>query len=773
MKRYTIRRKLLWLTLIPPLAMLVVILGYFAYQDNKLMHEALIERGDSISRYLASAAEYAVITGNTEQLQHISESVLQGDIVALKVYDFDNKIIFTRGEITLTQNAEGKRPLSGTCGGNETHQLFCAPVVLQAMPVSDFETSNTIDNAAGIGRIELTLSTHLIGQKRVTMLRWSLLLALVVVAIAVLLSRRVERQLVEPLTSLSHKVEQVRHGDFGVQVDESASGELLDLQQGVNVMIEALANSRQHMEQEIETATECLRNTMLELEQRNSELVVEQQRAESASLAKSRFLATMSHEIRTPLSGMIGMLQLLRDNSENRRQLDCVDSLESAAQSLRQLIDDILDFSRLEVGKLAIQNRPFVPLTVIEEVMLMLTPSAHHKGLEFILDIDDSLPAEVVGDPLRFRQVLINLAANAIKFTDEGEVIVVVRTAANQQPGRCSLRFEVLDSGIGIPPEKQELVFDSFTQIDEGDARNYGGSGLGTTVSRELVEMMGGVIGLVSDAGKGSCFWFELPWELRGEQRELVETAVTGCALVLENHPASQKAIRGMLRRFGIDMQLVDSEQALLQAVSTQEYGWVFVAGGGSKSTPLPLFEKLAAQLPAGSRMCQLGPVNGIRAEGERIEYLNKPLLPTSLSKLLAQAIDATHDNSETLQSGRSLSVLLAEDEAINARVISHFLEQGGHRVVRVEDGEAALAALRRNGFDCVLMDLRMPGLDGLEATRRWRAEEKAERLPIIALTANASEEDRQRCADAGMDDYLTKPVDSQALLTTLARYCL
>jgi len=519
----------------------------------------------------------------------------------------------------------------------------------------------------------------------------------------------------------------------------------------------------------VEDATGALRNTLLELEQKNRELQVEQQRAESASLAKSQFLATMSHEIRTPLSGMIGMLQLLRDGSESRRQLDYVDSLESAAQSLRQLIDDILDFSRLEVGKLAIQNRPFIPLAVIEGVMVMLAPSAHHQGLEFVLDSDGVLSAEVIGDPLRFRQVLINLSANAIKFTDEGEV--VVRVVAPHSAGKCRLRFVIFASVIGIAKVRLALVFESFTQLDEGDARSYGGSGLGTTVSRELVGMMGGQIGLESEPGKGWCFWFELPCELSGEPSSQAEIKAQGSALVLGRHPAAMVAMRDMLQAEGLETRMVKAGLELDAALAGQSFECVFVCELGSNSSNHTLLERLATELPDDCQLCQVDYVNGVRSENPRIKHLRKPLLPSALQKLLNSLPDA--QATASAEPGlRPLSVLLAEDEAINARVISHYLQQGGHQVVRVADGEEALQQMRLNAFDCVLMDLRMPGLDGLEATRRWRLEEGEGRLPIIALTANASEEDRERCTAAGMDDYLTKPVDSRVLLATLSRYC-
>jgi two-component system sensor histidine kinase BarA len=774
MMRKSIWRKLLLLTLLPPLTLLVVILGYFIYQDNKLMHEALGERGITVARYLASAAEYAVLTGNTEQLQHISGSVLGGDIVSLRVYDAERRIVFSHGEVVLTPVAEMTPAAGGACGGNQRYRLFCAPILLAALTVSDYENVELATQETLLGHVELTLSQQLIAQKRAVMLRWSLLLALLVGAIAVWLSRRMGRHLVEPIISLSHAVEQIRHGDFAIRVRESASDELLALQQGVNTMVDELADSRRHLEQGIAAATGSLRDTMRELEQRNRELLVEQQRAESASLAKSQFLATMSHEIRTPLSGMIGMMQLLRDSSDNRRQHDCIDSLESAAQSLRQLIDDILDFARLEVGKLTLQNRQFAPLEVIEGVMVMFAPSAHQKGLELVLDLNGGLPAQVMGDPLRFRQVLINLIANAIKFTDEGAVVVLMRPVSTQPSGQARLRFEIHDSGIGIPQEKQPLVFESFTQIDEGDARNYGGSGLGTTVSRELVRMMGGEIGLESEPDKGSCFWFELPWEFSTEKAPQTPVAAPEsglAALLLERHPAAAIAIQGMLQTAGVEVCRVEGEVALWAALAARHYAWIFIGENSRESCNQSLLERLVAQLPAGSRVCQLTYVNGVRASGEVIAHLNKPLLPTTLQQLLTPAGNSAQDEKGAVTL-RPLSVLLAEDETINAKVISHFLAQGGHHVVHVTQGEAALEQLRRNHFDCVLMDMRMPGLDGLEATRRWRAEETGMRLPIIALTANASEADRQRCIAAGMDGFLTKPVDSERLLSTLARYC-
>lgn len=736
-----------------------------------MMKDALRERGDTVSRYLASVAEYGVITGNTEQLYRVSDSILQGDIVALTVYDFESRVLLSRGEAIAGLERVGLPSVSGHCGSRGEYLVFCAPIQLVAIAVSDYEQGDMNPQGTMIGHVKLVVTTRLLDAKREVMLRWTMTLLLLIVVGALWLSRRIERQLVVPLGRLSRGVERVRAGDLTVQVDEDSSGELLVLQRGVNAMVAALASARQVMEQEIENATHSLRDAMTKLEQSNEQLRKERQRAESASLAKSQFLATMSHEIRTPLSGMIGMLQLLRDGNPSRQQNDCIDGLELSAQSLRQLIDDILDFSRLEAGKLAVQSKRFSPLAIVEEVMAMLTPSAYYKGLEFVLDIQDRMPGMVLGDPLRFRQVLINLTANAIKFTDKGEVVVAIRDSGGSQAGRCRFRVEVRDSGIGIAADKQELVFESFTQLDEGDSRSYGGSGLGTAVSRELVQLMGGEIGLRSELGKGSCFWFELPWQVV-EMADEEEGLPGGEVWLLEQHEATVTALRGMLQGMGCTVRLFGSVEELRSALGAGQDVWIMVGEDSREVTYHGLIEELVAESVPGVRLCQLSYANGLLVEGDALCLLHKPVVPSALFRLLGGGDESVAAGiSAVSKGGRVLSVLLAEDDDINAKVISHFLTQGGHQVTRVADGAQALEQLRQNRFDCVLMDMRMPGLDGLEATRRWRREEHSQwHLPIIALTANASEEDRRRCSEAGMDGFLTKPVSRIELLDTLVQ---
>ncbi|MDH5784156.1 MAG: response regulator [Chromatiales bacterium] len=766
MIKQTIRYRLLLLTLIPPILMLLIIVSYFVYQDDKLMREALFDRGSSLSRYLSSVAEYGVITGNTQQLQHISDTLLQDDIVAMTIYDFDGRTILSAGKEPLALQVGANMESAGYCGGDDSRLMFCAPIKLDVMPVSDFESSNASSESTTIGRVELTLSTYLIEEKRQGLWNWSLMLITIVAIITLMVNRFMQRHLVVPLASLSNVVDKVRQGDLQAKVPEGASGELLMLQQGVNVMIDALADMHGHMQQEIETATESLRQALQDIELRNRDLHEERLKAETASLAKSQFLATMSHEIRTPLGGMIGMLHVIRHGISDRQQLDCIDSVEAAANSLRQLIDDILDFSRMEVGKLTLQNQLFNPLSVIEDVMRMFAPSAQQKNLHFVLNVDGTLPHEVVGDPLRFRQILINLTANAIKFTHQGEV--VVSAGAVKRDTQRTVRFEVCDTGIGIAAEKQELVFESFTQIDEGDARHYGGSGLGTTVSRELVTMMGGDIGLESELGKGSCFWFELPWEAEESQPESTEAANV---LLMEPHESSARAIAAMLESEQIGVTRVTTITQMELALRDRVFDWVMVGVFVHETTNRQLLNQLDQELPDATRLVHLCYVNGERQEGGRIEHLSKPVLPSVLHQLLQHG-GGQVDEDET-DKVKDLVVLLAEDDEVNARVITHFLTTGGHRVVRVVNGAEALKVMEDHHFDCVLMDMRMPGMDGLEATRLWRSKEGGDsHLPIIALTANASDEDRERCREVGMDDYLTKPVESQRLLETLVHYC-
>lgn len=768
-----IRKNLLLLTLAPSLALLVLLSGYFSYQQINLLQTALNERGITVARYLAAAAEFGVATGNLQQLRTMTESVLEGEVLGLHIYDMDERLLLSQGEHSIkhfTPYLGNER--AALCGEEERLLVFCTPINVIPLPVSDYLTAGPMEPVR-IGRLEVTLSTERLLHKRDALIARSAAIALLVILLALALTRRIERRLTRPLEALMGTVERVGQGDLMIQAPEDGSGELQTLQRGVNAMIEALSQHHDEMEERVASATMKLRAALGKLEQKNRDLEIQRKRAESASTAKSQFLATMSHEIRTPLSGMIGMLSLLNRETLSATQKDYVHHLLEAASALRLLIDEILDFSRIEAGKLSIVNQPFTPLGIMEDVAIMLAPSAHHKELELILDIAPGLPHKVLGDPLRFRQVLINLMGNAIKFTSEGHVLLRVCSQLLSDGSQAAIRFEVIDTGIGIEQEKLPLVFESFTQVDGSATRRFEGSGLGMTISRELVKLMGGDIDVESEPEKGSCFWFTLTWPVLEAEQPGRHTLEGKRVLLFDSHPLSRESIEASLNLMNAVVESITGEQALLRAVEKYPFDYIFLCENSSAFTQHELAQRLSerdwnTKVPC---LCHVTFINGQSSAELFPCHLSKPVLPSRLTRLM-QSSDSEHVEIQAFK--RPLTILVAEDNQINAKVTSHLLESAGHRVIHVENGKAALEAMRYQVLDGVLMDVRMPEMDGLTVTRLWREEEQGRdsRLPIIALTANDSRDDRNACMAAGMDDFLIKPVNSEQLSIVLHRYC-
>jgi len=776
MTRNGIRRKLLFLTLVPSLLLVVLLLTYHSYQEFRLLEQSMHERGLTVMRYLSGAAEYGVATGNVEQLHDMILPMLDQEVLALRVYDKNGDVLLSEGDAALLQDVARRHVSQPTlCKAFQRLMVFCAPISVMPLTVNDFR-EKVSGQGVVIGRLQVAISMESLLQQRDELLKRSTFVAAAILLFALFLARRVELQITRPLLELRDCVERVENGDLNRSVNEDASGELLRLQQGFNSMISALSQYRGDMAGKVAEATAKLRDTLASLEEKNRALEVQTRRAEEASMAKSQFLASMSHEIRTPLSGIIGMLSLLEDDHEFEHRKESVQHLLEAASALRTLIDEILDFSRLEVGKMTIVNQPFSPAAIVDDVAAMLAPSAHYKELDLIIELPPGLPKKVMGDPLRFRQVLINLSANAIKFTTEGYVLLRIATHPGSGPDSLAMRFEVLDTGIGIEKEKQSQVFESFTQLDSGMTKRYSGSGLGTAVARKLVHLMGGDIGLESEPGKGSCFWFTLEWNVVEPASTYPRRLDGKSVLLLEECEPARTVLSEMLERLGSNVKAVADKHALLNAMQDHDYDELVLCESSSACTRCDLARELKQRQSEEKRprLCHITFVNGESDSTLFDRRFSKPVTIRRLAAYLEEQNTAGEHNGDTLESIGPLTILLAEDNALNAKVIIHMLESAGHHVTHVENGLEALQAMQRGEFDATIMDLRMPGMDGLTATRLRRDEEQVTgtHQTIIALTANDSKEDRQNCLSAGMDDYLVKPISASQLAGILARYC-
>ncbi len=585
------------------------------------------------------------------------------------------------------------------------------------------------------------------------------------------------RAVLTPLNKLTHDAEALRRGDYSIRVMIRRQDEMGELGRTFNEMAEAISEDI------------AVRDKTAE------ELRIARDAAEQAVRTKSEFLANMSHEIRTPMNGIMGMTELLLGTSLKKDQRDYLNLINQSAESLLTVINDILDFSKIEAGKLSLDFHEFNLRDSLGDTLQTLGFRAVEKGLELAYQVQPDVPDCLIGDLGRVRQVIVNLVSNAIKFTAEGEVVVDVQLDSLTHD-QVSLHVLVKDTGIGVSPEKQKSIFESFTQAEGSTTRNYGGTGLGLTISQRLVELMKGRIWVESKPGEGSIFHFTLLLELGSEEREsrraTLETLYALPVLVVDDNETNRKILEETLRNWDMSPLTAASGPAALERLA--------VARKSDKPVKLVLLDMMMPEMCGLEVARRISEDFGQDAPGilvltsagqsvspeEATQYgisrtLTKPVKQSDLLDAISRMFgSSTRDEEHDLKTSdnlprveRPMKVLLAEDGRVNQMVAIKLLEKRGHSVVLAEDGQIAVELHARQRFDAILMDMQMPRMDGYSATKaiRKREMESGEHIPIIAMTANAMKGDREKCIEAGMDDYVAKPVRSEELYSVLEKY--
>ncbi len=800
MRRWGIRKKVLVVTLVPTLLTTLMLGLFFTYSWVNNIESLLRDRGESLSRQLAAGSEYGLFTANRSLLSSLSNALLEEqDVRSITFFGSDgSRLLHTGPGSSDTVQASELNAEQATRVSRQDSTRFVTPVFLQDLMIENMLDPDARQSMSSLreplGWVVVEMSHIRTEKETYKALLISLLLVLAGVIISLVIALRLSRAFTNPVFELNAAVAKLKEGKLDTRVYTGAGPEFEQLESGLNAMAEELSKAQAEMQQNIDQATEDLRETLETIEIQNIELDFARKEALEASRIKSEFLANMSHEIRTPLNGIIGFTELLLKSPLPRQQRDHLSTIRKSSEILLTIINDILDFSKIEAGKLILDRVPFQLRDIVEEVMVMLAPAAHSKNLDLVPLVYNDVPDNIMGDPLRVKQVITNLVNNAIKFTQTGEV--VLRASLEEEDAesnQVTLRLSISDSGVGLSRAQQQSLFNAFSQADASTARQYGGTGLGLAISKRLVEEMGGKIGLESELGKGSTFWFTLTSELTGAGEAVApRDALRGERVIyLEQQKTTGLAVEHLLRDWGMVVDRVASPGALqeqIEEAQKSQTGYALAIIGITRhllnsSQYCGLVRTL--EIERDCRTLLLTPTletHDTPLSGLASGHLTKPVCRGALYDELLLLVHGINTGGRLPEEqeipGKRLTgspvprVLAVDDNEANLKLVMTLLADCQLEAEGASSGFEALSKARQKPFDLVFMDLQMPGMDGVETTARLREMDTGNhRTPIIALTAHALAEEQDRLTRQGFDGYMAKPISSGQLNDIIHEY--
>ncbi len=782
MTNYSLRARMMILILAPTVLIGLLLSIFFVVHRYNDLQRQLEDAGANIIEPLAVSSEYGMNLQNRESIGQLI-SVLHrrhSDIVrAISVYDEHNQLFVTSNShldpavLQLPKGDALPRRLSVLRQGDT--MILRTPILSESYspdesPISDAKTAN---NMLGYVALELDLKSVRLQQYKEIFI--SSMMMLFCIGIALVFGWRLMRDVTGPIRNMVNTVDRIRRGQLDSRVEGFMLGELDMLKNGINSMAMSLAAYHEEMQHNVDQATSDLRETLEQMEIQNVELGLAKKRAQEAARIKSEFLANMSHELRTPLNGVIGFTRLTLKTELNPTQRDHLNTIERSANNLLTIINDVLDFSKLEAGKLLLESIPFPLRNLLDEVVTLLAHSAHDKGLELTLSIKNDVPDNVIGDPLRLQQVITNLLGNAIKFTEHGNIDVIVDKRAVSNTN-VQLEIQIRDTGIGIPEADQSRLFQAFRQADASISRRHGGTGLGLAITQRLVNEMGGDISFHSQPNRGSTFWFHVSLDLN--PNVISEPPVTHCLVgkrlaYIEANTTAAQSTMDLLAATPLEVIYSPTFAAL-----PEDHYDILLAGVPVSIRELSMHhDKLTharrmtdylllalpchAQVNAealkqdGAAACLLKPLTSVRLLPALMEYCRINQVPTP----------AAEDNK------MAMSVMAVDDNPANLKLIGALLDDLVLHVELCDSGQQAVNRAKERPYDVILMDIQMPEMDGIRACELIRQLPHQQQTPIIAVTAHAMAGQREKLLSAGMNDYLAKPIEEGKLHQLLLRY--